>query len=81
MTERFARVFQGLVHSVTTMTVDISEDPTPIRSKTWSFYIALIAAVLPLWSSVPLAWIFTAYSLIAGSFPILFYVALGEASG
>ena len=61
--------------------MDLSEDPTPIRSKTWSFYIALFVAVAPLWSSVPLAWIFTAHSLIAGSFSILFYVALGEVSG
>jgi hypothetical protein len=58
--------------------MDISEGPTPIRAKTWSFYTALFLAVLPLWSSVPLAWIFTARSFIAGSFSILFYVALGE---
>ena len=61
--------------------MDISEDPLPNRSKTWSFYIALFVAVLPLWSSVPLAWIFTAHSLIAGSFSILFYVALSEVRG
>ena len=61
--------------------MDVSEDPTPIRPKTWSFYITLFVAVLPLWSSVPLAWIFTAHSLIAGSFSILFYLALGEVSG
>ena len=65
----------------TTIMMDISEAPTPIRSKTWSFYVVLLVAVLPLWSSVPLAWIFTAHSLIAGSFSILFYLALGEVSG
>ena len=60
--------------------MDVSEDPTPVRSKTWSFYVALFVAVLPVWSSVPLAWTFTAHSLIAGSFSILFYLALGEVS-
>lgn len=61
---------------------DISEDPMVLRSKTWSFYLVLFVAVIPLWSSVPLAWIFAAHSLITGSFSsILFYVALGEVSG
>jgi hypothetical protein len=77
-TQRSARVIRG---EPVTIMMDISEAPTPIRSKTWSFYVVLLVAVLPLWSSVPLAWIFTAHSLIAGSFSILFYLALGEVSG
>lgn len=64
-----------------TVITDLSETPPPIRSKTLSFYVVLFVLVIPLWSSVPLAWIFAAYSLIAGSkFSILFYIALCEVS-
>ncbi|KAF8812512.1 hypothetical protein BYT27DRAFT_7182955 [Phlegmacium glaucopus] len=64
---------------MTAVTNDISEDPAPLRSKTWSFYVVLFIAVIPLWSSVPLAWIFTAHSLITHSFyNPLFYIALCE---
>ena len=62
------------------MDYDISEDPTPLRSKAWSYYLVLFVAVIPVWSSVPLAWIFTTYSLIVASYSTLFYVALCEVS-
>ncbi|KAF8913969.1 hypothetical protein CPB84DRAFT_1758047 [Gymnopilus junonius] len=42
---------------------DISEHPHPPRSRDWSFYAVFFLAVVPLWSSVPLAWLFAAYSL------------------
>ncbi|KAF9485285.1 hypothetical protein BDN70DRAFT_871298 [Pholiota conissans] len=41
--------------------LDISEHPPPQRSRTWSFYLVLLFAVLPLWLSVPVAWYFTFY--------------------
>ncbi|PPQ94006.1 hypothetical protein CVT25_009854 [Psilocybe cyanescens] len=41
---------------------DISEHPPPPRSRDWSFYLVLLATVVPLWSAIPLAWLYTVYS-------------------
>ncbi|KAF8165274.1 hypothetical protein B0H34DRAFT_649014 [Crassisporium funariophilum] len=57
--------------------MDISEHRIPPRSRTWSFYLVFILAVVPLWSSVPLAWVFTVYSLYSGAFWT--YAAAGRA--
>ncbi|KIM46112.1 hypothetical protein M413DRAFT_303542 [Hebeloma cylindrosporum] len=43
--------------------MDISEHPLPHRSRSWCFYFVFFAAVVPLWSSIPLAWIFAIISL------------------
>ncbi|PPQ98493.1 hypothetical protein CVT24_003984 [Panaeolus cyanescens] len=42
---------------------DISEVPPLKRTRDWSFYFVFLFAVLPLWSSVPIAWLFVAYSI------------------
>lgn len=43
--------------------MDISEHPLPHRSRSWCFYFVFFAAVVPLWSSIPLAWAFAIFSL------------------
>ncbi|KAF9483591.1 hypothetical protein BDN70DRAFT_911181 [Pholiota conissans] len=42
---------------------DISEQPVPRRSRTWSFYVVLLFTVIPVFFSVPLAWCFAFYSI------------------
>ena len=56
---------------------DISEHPPLSRSRDWSFYVVFFFAVLPLWSSVPLAWFFAGYSLY--DFKWLTYGTIGRA--
>ncbi|KDR84375.1 hypothetical protein GALMADRAFT_111650 [Galerina marginata CBS 339.88] len=64
---------------------DISEHPPAPRSRNWSFYFVFFAAVVPVWSSVPLAWVFVPYSLycsrwLSYSTParVLFFVSCCE---
>ncbi|KAH9482722.1 hypothetical protein JR316_0004822 [Psilocybe cubensis] len=45
------------------MSYDLSELPPLPRARSWSFYIVLLAAVVPLWSAIPLAWLYTLYSI------------------
>ncbi|KAF5333481.1 hypothetical protein D9611_002449 [Ephemerocybe angulata] len=65
--------------------VDISESPEPVRERDSSFYVALFAAVLPLWSIVPASWLFVVYTLYTGriwhfgvSGAVIFSLALCE---
>ncbi|KAF9534250.1 hypothetical protein CPB83DRAFT_902204 [Crepidotus variabilis] len=64
---------------------DVSEAPLLPRSRSLSFYVTLLFAVLPLWSSIPLSWLFAGYSLYSGKWRsyhlgwrALFFVALCE---
>ena len=66
---------------------DIAEILHQPRSKTLSFYLVLLIAVLPIWSIVPAAWAFVVYSLHSGLVwtfawrgKLLFAVALCEVS-
>ncbi len=44
------------------MAIDISEMPVPPRKRHPSFYFVLLFAVAPVWSAVPLSWLFVVYS-------------------
>lgn len=46
-----------------TTLADLSEIPHQPRTRDISFYIVLFAGVIPLWSVVPLSWIFVVYVL------------------
>ena len=66
---------------------DIAEILHQPRSKTLSFYLVLLIAVLPIWSIVPAAWAFVVYSLHSGLVwtfawrgKLLFALALCEVS-
>jgi hypothetical protein len=43
-----------------------SEIVIPPRQRNLSFYLVLLVAVMPLWSIVPLSWLFVMYSLRTG---------------
>ncbi|KAH7921825.1 hypothetical protein BV22DRAFT_1197913 [Leucogyrophana mollusca] len=45
---------------------DISNIPYPERRRTVSFYVVLFFLVGPLWSVIPLSWLFVTYTLHAG---------------
>ncbi|KAI0938058.1 hypothetical protein AcV7_003357 [Taiwanofungus camphoratus] len=45
---------------------DLSEQLHPPRQRDLSFYIVLFVAVIPLWSIVPLSWVFVVYALRSG---------------
>lgn len=47
--------------------VDISEIVAPPRQRDRSFYVALFAVVLPLWSVVPLSWLSVIWALRTGA--------------
>ncbi|RDB16848.1 hypothetical protein Hypma_002467 [Hypsizygus marmoreus] len=42
------------------------ESPVRKPPRTWEFYVALICLIIPLWSSIPLAWLFVGYALGSG---------------
>jgi hypothetical protein len=46
--------------------IDVSEIVTPLRQRKHSFFLVLFIAILPLWSIVPLSWLFVIYSLRTG---------------
>ncbi|KAG5648997.1 hypothetical protein DXG03_000346 [Asterophora parasitica] len=65
--------------------MDIDELPLLLRSRTLSFYVVLICLVVPLWSTIPISWLFVIHTLVSarlGSFAwlgqLLFAVALWE---
>ncbi|KAF8897609.1 hypothetical protein BD779DRAFT_1432396 [Infundibulicybe gibba] len=67
------------------MKKDIAEAPAPQRSRTFSFYLVLFTLVVPLWSSVPLSWLFVLHTLytkrlyfFAWSGRFLFALAVAE---
>ncbi|KAF9471670.1 hypothetical protein BDN70DRAFT_550661, partial [Pholiota conissans] len=67
-----------------TMT-DISERPTPRRSRIWSFYFILFLIVISIFFSVPLAWCFAFYSIYTAKWKtsskaltILFFISCCE---
>lgn len=45
---------------------DISEVVPPPRRRDLSFYLVFFIAVAPLWSIVPLSWLFVVYALRTG---------------
>ncbi len=45
---------------------DIAEKPYPPRARDLSFYLVLLFAVLPVWSTVPFSWAFVVYALRSG---------------
>lgn len=50
----------------TQIDLDVSELTHPPRRRTFSFYLVLFFAVVPVWSIVPLSWFFVVYSLRTG---------------
>lgn len=48
------------------MAQDVAELPDPPRRRSLSFYFVLLFLVLPVWSIVPAAWAFVAYSVMLG---------------
>ncbi|PCH41076.1 hypothetical protein WOLCODRAFT_137175 [Wolfiporia cocos MD-104 SS10] len=48
------------------LAADLAEQLAPSRTRDLSFYVVLFAAVIPLWSIVPLSWAFVIYSLRSG---------------
>ncbi|KAF8974489.1 hypothetical protein BDZ97DRAFT_1647027 [Flammula alnicola] len=69
-----------------TRTRDISEHLPPQRSRSWSFYIVFFILVVPVWSSVPFAWLFAIYSVYSAKWwaysvsgRALFFVSCCEA--
>jgi hypothetical protein len=46
--------------------LDISELTHPPRRRTLSFYLVLLFAVVPIWSIVPLSWLFVINTLRTG---------------
>lgn len=45
---------------------DLAEKLFSPQRRDWSYYLVLIFAVIPLWSVVPLSWIFVLYALRTG---------------
>ncbi|RDB22664.1 hypothetical protein Hypma_010101 [Hypsizygus marmoreus] len=67
------------------MDVDSAEYHTQSRRRTPSFYVVLFCLVIPVWSSIPLSWLFVLYVLWSGTIwsfawpaRTLFVVALSE---
>lgn len=56
---------------------DIAEVAHPRRPRDMSFYAVLILAVIPIWSIVPLSWVFVLYALRTGK--IWSYTWIGQA--
>lgn len=56
---------------------DIAEVAHPRRPRDTSFYAVLILAVIPIWSIVPLSWVFVLYALRTGK--IWSYTWIGQA--
>jgi len=46
--------------------IDVSELTRPPRQRSISFYLVLFVAVVPIWSIVPLSWLFVIYTLRTG---------------
>jgi hypothetical protein len=46
--------------------VDMSEIIAPPRQRNLSFFLVLLILVVPIWSIVPLSWLFVVYSLRTG---------------
>ena len=51
---------------VKTLVEDISEMCHPRPSRSWTYWLVLFVAVLPVWSVVPLSWAFVIYALRTG---------------
>jgi hypothetical protein len=47
---------------------DSAEQPPPHRNRDLSFYLVLLFCVVPVWSAVPVSWLFVIHTLGSGKF-------------